>query len=196
MFVFPFSSNEKRRNYGRTENNKKWFANFFIFVECGTKRKTHGKGFRWRRREESRDCLEIFRVGVFFLSRCWQKALRIADIFYYSREKLFVQQMTRPSSLCRLLFLILIAIFIFFHFSCRHIFSNLVCVCVWILNWFAAGWGWINSPQKPPGEFLSFSKPSAVFLFFFQSPSLQTFGRGIITIESEKKIIIIMIMRD
>jgi hypothetical protein len=29
--------------------------------------------------------------------------------------------------------------FLFFHFSCRHIFSNLVCVCVWILNWFAAG---------------------------------------------------------
>jgi hypothetical protein len=76
----------------------------------------------------------------FFLSRCWQKALRIADIFYYSREKLFVQQMTRPSSLCRLLFLILIAIFYFSIFLVVTSFRILcVCVCVWILNWFAAG---------------------------------------------------------
>jgi hypothetical protein len=150
-------------------------------LSAGQKGKTRRKEFRWRRREESRDCLEIFRVGFFFITV-------LAKSASYRRYFLLLT----GKAVCTTDDAAIISLspsvsninshFLFFHFSCRHIFSNLVCVCVcvWILNWFAAGWGWINSRPKPPGELLSLSKPSAVFLFFFQSPSIQTFGRGII----------------
>jgi hypothetical protein len=85
----------------------------------------------------------------FFLSRCWQKALRIADIFYYSREKLFVQQMTRPSSLCRLLFLILIAIFYFSIFLVVTSF-RILCVCVCVDFELVCSWLRLNKLPPPP----------------------------------------------